>query len=77
MQLPIQAQTWVCLLAAPAQVQGTGFLYKQVRHMTGTLLAVGQGKLTLDRLQQLLDMGNSQPPGMPPAALCRPLVSHV
>jgi tRNA U38,U39,U40 pseudouridine synthase TruA len=47
----------------PAQVQGTGFLYKQVRHMTGALLAVGQGKMGLDHIQQLLEIGSSQAPG--------------
>jgi len=47
------------------QVQGSGFLYKQVRHMTGALLAVGWGRLSLDHLQQLLEIGNSQPPGAP------------
>lgn len=45
------------------QVQGTGFLYKQVRHMTGVLLAVGQGKMNLEHVQQLLEIGNRQPPG--------------
>jgi hypothetical protein len=39
-------------------------MYKQVRHMTGALLSVGQGKLQLSFLQNLLDIGNSQPPGM-------------
>lgn len=46
------------------QVQGSGFMYKQVRHMTGALLSVGQGKLQLSFLQKLLDIGNSLPPGM-------------
>lgn len=45
------------------QVQGSGFMYKQVRHMAGALLSVGQGKLQLSFLQKLLDIGNSQPPG--------------
>jgi tRNA U38,U39,U40 pseudouridine synthase TruA len=38
-------------------------MYKQVRHMTGALLSIGQGKLQLSFLQELLDIGNSQPPG--------------
>jgi tRNA pseudouridine38-40 synthase len=49
--------------ACGVQVQGSGFLYKQVRHMTGVLLAVGQGKFSLDHVQALLEMGNSKPPG--------------
>lgn len=45
------------------EVQGTGFLYKQVRHMTGLLLAVGEGKMGPEHIRQLLEIGNSQPPG--------------
>lgn len=41
-------------LRATAQVQGTGFLYKQVRHMTGALMAVGEGRMTLADVAELL-----------------------
>ena len=39
------------------QVEGSGFLYKQVRHMTGALLAVGQGQITPDAIVAALDAG--------------------
>jgi tRNA pseudouridine38-40 synthase len=45
------------------EVEGSGFLYKQVRHMTGALLAVGEGKLGLDAIAERLAAGNSRPPG--------------
>lgn len=44
-------------------MQGSGFLYKQVRHMTGALLQVGLGKLSLQDIQQQLKVGSSQSPG--------------
>lgn len=45
------------------QVQGTGFLYKMVRHLAGTLLAVGEGKLSLQEVQRRIELGSSAPPG--------------
>ncbi|KAI8477440.1 MAG: pseudouridine synthase [Monoraphidium minutum] len=45
------------------EVEGSGFLYKQVRHMVGVLLAVGEGKLGLDFIHERLEVGRSQPPG--------------
>jgi hypothetical protein len=33
--------------------------------MTGVLLAVGQGKTSLDHVQELLAVGNSRSPGRP------------
>ncbi|XP_028663573.2 tRNA pseudouridine synthase-like 1 isoform X1 [Erpetoichthys calabaricus] len=39
--------------------QSKSFLYKQVRRMTGALVAVGQGRLTPKQLQDLLDVRNS------------------
>ncbi len=51
-------------VASRLAVEGTGFLYKQVRHMTGALLAVGTGKLDPRRIQQLLEAGDAAaPPG--------------
>lgn len=48
-----------CLL----QVTGSGFLYKQVRHMTGALLALGEGRIALQDMASRLEVGNTQPPG--------------
>lgn len=45
------------------QVQGTGFLYKQVRHMTGALLAVGESRMELQDISRRLEVGNNQAPG--------------
>ncbi len=45
------------------QVEGSGFLYKQVRHMAGVLISIGQGSMTLEALVHLLEMGSSQAPG--------------
>ncbi|KAL6464470.1 hypothetical protein MHYP_G00267870 [Metynnis hypsauchen] len=35
------------------------FLYRQVRRMTGALVAVGQGKLSVRQIQELLDARDS------------------
>ena len=40
-------------------VEGSGFLYKQVRHMTGALLAVGFGRLGPGRIEELLALGDA------------------
>jgi tRNA pseudouridine38-40 synthase len=45
------------------QVQGSGFLYKQVRHMIGALLALGEGRIALQDIAARLEVGNNQPPG--------------
>ncbi|XP_066547124.1 tRNA pseudouridine synthase-like 1 isoform X2 [Amia ocellicauda] len=39
--------------------QSRSFLYKQVRRMTGAMVAVGLGRLTLSRLQELLEARDS------------------
>lgn len=46
-----------CLLARRLEVEGTGFLYKQVRHMTGALLAVGSGQLSSGAVAEALAAG--------------------
>ncbi|GBF88550.1 tRNA pseudouridine synthase A [Raphidocelis subcapitata] len=45
------------------EVEGSGFLYKQVRHMTGVLLALGEGRLGPDYISERLAVGASRPPG--------------
>ncbi len=37
------------------EVEGTGFLYKQVRNMVGTLLSVGRGQWEPDRVADILE----------------------
>lgn len=44
-------------------VQGSAFLYKQVRHMVGATLAVGMGRLDAGRVEELLAVGGSRPVG--------------
>eukprot|EP00192_Tetraselmis_astigmatica_P015128 CAMPEP_0117660208 /NCGR_PEP_ID=MMETSP0804-20121206/6846_1 /TAXON_ID=1074897 /ORGANISM="Tetraselmis astigmatica, Strain CCMP880" /LENGTH=162 /DNA_ID=CAMNT_0005466923 /DNA_START=267 /DNA_END=755 /DNA_ORIENTATION=- len=44
------------------EVEGSGFLYKMVRHMTGALIAVGSGKLTQQALVAALQKGGSVGP---------------
>ena len=44
-------------LSCRLEVEGTGFLYKQVRHMTGALLAVGTGQLAPDAISAALAAG--------------------
>lgn len=46
------------------QVQGSGFLYKQVRHMTGAVLAVGEGRMGLQDISRRLEVGSNEAPGM-------------
>lgn len=38
-------------------MEGNGFLYRQVRHMTGALLAVGSGQLGPDAIEAALAAG--------------------
>ncbi|MEW5307333.1 MAG: hypothetical protein WDW38_001285 [Sanguina aurantia] len=45
------------------EVQGTGFLYKMVRHLTGVLIAVGEGVLPVETVTERLKVGNSTIPG--------------
>ncbi|KAF8066244.1 truA1 [Scenedesmus sp. PABB004] len=51
------------LTRPPPQVTGSGFLYKQVRHMAGALLALGEGRLGLDAIAARLALGAASPPG--------------
>ena len=52
--------------------EGDGFLYHMVRILTGTLVAVAQGKLQPGRMTDLLSNGNRKLAGMtmPPEGLC-------
>jgi tRNA U38,U39,U40 pseudouridine synthase TruA len=45
------------------QVHGSGFLYRMVRHLAGSLVAVGQGRLPLDNIALRLELGDSCAPG--------------
>jgi len=45
------------------EVEGEGFLFRQVRHMAGALLAVGSGRLTVGELECKLHIGGRESPG--------------
>ncbi|GLC49634.1 hypothetical protein PLESTB_000269700 [Pleodorina starrii] len=45
------------------EVEGSGFLYKMVRHISGALVAVGEGRLPVATIGQMLEVGNNAPPG--------------
>lgn len=53
-------------------VEGTGFLYKQVRTMAGTLLDVGRGSIEPDRVVDILRSGDRTQagPSLPARGLC-------
>lgn len=52
-------------------VHGDGFLYHMVRILAGTLVAVGQGKIDVDALPELIETGDRKLTGktMPPQGL--------
>jgi tRNA pseudouridine38-40 synthase len=37
---------------------GSGFLYKQVRNMVGTLLKIGNGRMPIDQIDRILESGD-------------------
>ena len=47
-------------------MDGSGFLYNQCRHMVGCLLQIGLGRISPDRVGDLLRIGTSQRPGDSP-----------
>lgn len=53
-------------------VEGTGFLYNQVRNMVGTLLEIGRGRWDPDRIDQILAAGDRAlaGPTAPARGLC-------
>ncbi|NLO35001.1 MAG: tRNA pseudouridine(38-40) synthase TruA [Clostridiaceae bacterium] len=53
-------------------VQGDGFLYHMMRILTGTLLAVAEGKLTACQMTAIIESGDRRKAGktMPPEGLC-------
>lgn len=55
-------------------VHGNGFLYRMVRMLTGTIVRCGQGKMTISKVQELLDQVNvaSSPEDFEKAPLCAP-----
>lgn len=67
---------WIRLSALGPEIRllfrGDGFLYHMVRIMTGTILAVGQGKITADQIETILQSGDRRRAGktMPPEGLC-------
>ncbi|NXK70436.1 PUSL1 protein, partial [Sylvietta virens] len=49
------------------KVKGRAFLYRQVRRMVGALVAVGQGKLSPQHIQELLELKDAR--AFPPYAM--------
>ena len=49
----------------PPQFEGSGFLYKMVRQLTGAVLAIGHKKLKPEFICEQLAIGNSKSPGGP------------
>ncbi|PNW74257.1 hypothetical protein CHLRE_13g591501v5 [Chlamydomonas reinhardtii] len=45
------------------EVEGNGFLYKMVRHISGVLVAVGERKLPPGIVSEMLEVGDNAPPG--------------
>lgn len=45
------------------RIVGTGFLYRMARHMAGALLAVGDGRMPPDAIEERLAAGAGAPPG--------------
>lgn len=45
------------------EVEGNGFLYKMVRHISGLLVAVGEGRLPPAAVSRMLEVGDNAPPG--------------
>jgi len=54
------------------EIQAEAFLYRMVRNIVGTLMAVGKGELTADTVPQLMRSGDRRmcPPPAPPQGLC-------
>jgi tRNA pseudouridine38-40 synthase len=59
-------------------VEGTGFLYKQVRNMVGTLVSVGRGQWEPDRIAEILESRNRSEggPTAPARGLCMQWVRY-
>ncbi|GAX82556.1 hypothetical protein CEUSTIGMA_g9982.t1 [Chlamydomonas eustigma] len=45
------------------EFEGSGFLYKMVRHLTGVMLAIGSHSLPPDYVRRQLEVGRKQTPG--------------
>ncbi|EIE21170.1 tRNA pseudouridine synthase A [Coccomyxa subellipsoidea C-169] len=45
------------------EVQGSGFLYRMVRHMVGALIEVGKGTMKEAQIEELLALGSKKFPG--------------
>ena len=45
------------------EITGNGFLYNMVRILVGTILEIGQGKMSLDNFKKLLDGGDRKDAG--------------
>ena len=64
---PMKTMLRVDILDAPGgysiEIEGSGFLYNQCRHMVGCLISIGLGTLPVTEIARLLKIGSSQHPG--------------
>jgi tRNA pseudouridine38-40 synthase len=53
------------------EFEGNGFLYKMVRNITGTLLEVARGKMSIEEILKLFEAKDRRlaPPAAPPQGL--------
>ena len=60
------------------EIVGNGFLYNMVRIIAGTLLEVGRGRTTPDRIPEILATGDRRLAGqtLPPEGLCLRWIHH-
>ena len=64
---PIKTLNRVDISDAPGglliEIDGSGFLYNQCRHMVGCLTQIGQGVMEAGDIARLLEIGSSEHPG--------------
>lgn len=64
---PIKTLNRVDISDAPGglliEIDGSGFLYNQCRHMVGCLTQIGQGVMQAGDVARLLEIGSSEHPG--------------
>jgi tRNA pseudouridine38-40 synthase len=60
------------------ELEGNGFLYRMMRGIVGTLLAVGRGSMTLDEFRAVLESRDRSRAGAvaPAHGLCLTRVSY-
>ncbi len=59
-------------------IAGSGFLYHMVRIIVGTLIEVGRGMFTVEKMQEIIDARSRRAAGptVPPGGLCLQWIRH-